>query len=191
MAEEKIIFISGGVRSGKSNFAESYAYELAKAYNKNLYYLATSISFDDEMQKRIDRHQVSRKDSLITWNTIEKSDNIGEISGTFNKDSIVLLDCLTILLNNEFYQADIDERLIVKSSKWFEVRDHIMSGIKNIASEANALVIVSNDVFHDEINVSKYVELYSRMLGELHQLIVQESIQAFTVESSMPILMKG
>ena len=42
----KIIFFTGGSRSGKSKFAEEYIYE--NQY-KNKIYFATAIAFDEEM----------------------------------------------------------------------------------------------------------------------------------------------
>lgn len=46
--------ITGGARSGKSEFAEKLALE--KGGNSVLY-IATSIPFDEEMKKRIKRHK--------------------------------------------------------------------------------------------------------------------------------------
>ena len=45
----KVILVTGGARSGKSNFAE----KLCKDQNNNTAYIATSIPFDDEMKERI------------------------------------------------------------------------------------------------------------------------------------------
>ena len=43
----KVILVTGGARSGKSNFAE----KLCKDQNNNTAYIATSIPFDDEMKE--------------------------------------------------------------------------------------------------------------------------------------------
>jgi len=43
------ILVTGGARSGKSNFAE----KLCKDQNNNTAYIATSIPFDDEMKELI------------------------------------------------------------------------------------------------------------------------------------------
>ena len=104
--------------------------------------------------------------------------------------SVILLDCLTVWLNNEFYKSGITEATIVNDDKWNKVKQHIMDQIHQILERVYTLLIVSNDVFHDEINPTVYVSLYSRMLGELHQQIVNESNQAFAVESTIPVLMK-
>src|SRR5690625_810728 len=182
MAQGNLIFISGGVRSGKSSLAESK--------DKNLYYLATSLSFDDEMTKRIKHHQATRGKSIYNWQTIEASKDISEAVYKEHEDSVILLDCLTVWLSNEFYQKGITEETLVNSEKWNEVKQHVMNEIKNLRARTDTLVIVSNDIFHEGIHTSAYVNLYSQMLGELHQYIVSEANQAFAIESTVPILMK-
>ena len=59
----KIIFITGGTRSGKSRFAE----QIAAGFGSQLCYLATAQSLDDEMSQRIRTHQQRRGDM---WQTI-------------------------------------------------------------------------------------------------------------------------
>lgn len=190
MAQGNLIFISGGVRSGKSSFAESYAAQVAESKAKNLYYLATSLSFDDEMTKRIKHHQATRGKSIHNWQTIEASKDISEAVSNEHKDSVILLDCLTVWLSNEFYQKGIKEETSVHSEKWNEVKRHMMNEIQNLRAKTDALIIVSNDIFHEGLNSLAYVNLYTRMLGELHQHIVSEANQAFAIESTIPILMK-
>ena len=50
------MLVTGGARSGKSNFAE----KLCKDQNNNTAYIATSIPFDDEMKERVKKHKESR-----------------------------------------------------------------------------------------------------------------------------------
>lgn len=190
MARNQLIFISGGVRSGKSSFAELYASQIAESNDKDLYYLATSISFDQEMTKRIEKHKLTRKNSKQDWKTIEASNDLAGAIEEKHKTSVILLDCLTVWLNNVFYNQGITEETTVSSEKWFEVKEYMLKQIKILNNEVDTLIIVSNDIFHDEINQTPYVNLYSQMLGEIHQLIVKEANQAFAIESSIPILMK-
>src|SRR5699024_1416371 len=110
MEKQQLIFIIGGARSGKSSFAESYAVELAKKEKRTLYYLATSKKSDDEMVDRIKRHQEDREQSEMHWETVETPLQIGKNVASFSPNSVVLLDCLTILLSNElFHNGFYDE----------------------------------------------------------------------------------
>ena len=60
----KVILVTGGARSGKSNFAD----KLCKERNNNTAYIATSIPFDDEMKDRVRKHKESRPQN---WKTYE------------------------------------------------------------------------------------------------------------------------
>jgi adenosylcobinamide kinase/adenosylcobinamide-phosphate guanylyltransferase len=60
----KLVFVTGGVRSGKSYYAE----QLAKAFNQ-VTYIATGWAGDEEMTERIRLHQERRPAS---WDTIEE-----------------------------------------------------------------------------------------------------------------------
>src|SRR5699024_2265638 len=97
-------FITGGARSGKSSFAEEYAASLAEKEERKLYYLATANLSDKEMMDRIKRHQNERKSSRFHWETVECPTNLVSKVDSFSPHSVVLLDCLTILLSNELYQ---------------------------------------------------------------------------------------
>jgi len=51
----KVVYVTGGARSGKSSFA----LRLAAGYDKRVF-LATAEPFDDEMQSRIGKHHTER-----------------------------------------------------------------------------------------------------------------------------------
>lgn len=51
--QANVTLITGGVRSGKSNFAQS----LASQYERHVRYLATAEAKDEEMRRRILHHQ--------------------------------------------------------------------------------------------------------------------------------------
>ena len=55
--KNRIIFCTGGARSGKSEFAETLA--LSKEGQKG--YIATGQAYDEEMKHRIHLHQERRK----------------------------------------------------------------------------------------------------------------------------------
>ena len=85
-----IVFVTGGARSGKSNFAESLCID----QNNRTAYIATSIAFDDEMKDRVKKHQESRPSN---WNTYEIYKDIHSIVNELDeKYDTVLLDCVTL-----------------------------------------------------------------------------------------------
>jgi len=90
----KIIYITGGARSGKSSFAEQLAIEL----NQKIAYIATSIPFDDEMRKRVKLHRERRP---ANWLTIEAYTDLDEqIDKVISEVGGYLLDCITVMTTN-------------------------------------------------------------------------------------------
>jgi adenosylcobinamide kinase / adenosylcobinamide-phosphate guanylyltransferase len=187
MATASLIFITGGVRSGKSSFAEKLALEMASENGGQLNYLATGVASDQEMVERIAKHQQDRKSVKFRWKTIEQSINIGAIADVFSEDDIILLDCVTTLLNNELFSA---------KQKWNEsflaqVMENIITGINEIAEKAKTLIVVSNEVFHSSMVENELVFTYGKILGKIHQQLVQDAVQAYLVEAGIAIKMKG
>lgn len=178
-----LIFISGGVRSGKSSFAEKTAVEIAARSGGNLHYIATGVPFDFEMNERIKRHQQDRENTKHHWNTVEQSVNIGELAPNIKNRDILLLDCVTTLLNNELY-SDVNkwDQLFLDS-----VYEKVITGILALKKQAGTLIVVSNEVLNEPIPPNVLVLTYKKLLGHIHQRIVRESDLAFYVEAGIPI----
>lgn len=186
METTSITLITGGVRSGKSGFAEKYTEQLAQEQDTFLHYIATAARSDAEMAARISRHQQDRKKSKFAWQTWEQTTNIGTLATSFTKKDIVLLDCLTIWLTNELFfrpkpwnESCVDELLC-----------HILTGIKQIGEACHTLVIVSNEVLSGASVYTELLYTYGKLLGKLHQHIVKMATNAYLVESGIPVEMK-
>ncbi|MBN8203809.1 bifunctional adenosylcobinamide kinase/adenosylcobinamide-phosphate guanylyltransferase [Bacillus sp. NTK034] len=188
MAGGSLIFISGGVRSGKSSFAERTAAGLAMKSEGKLHYIAAGKAYDPEMEARIQRHQDDREKSGLSWTTWEKPSALEEISGNFNNQDIVLFDCLTTLLNNELFRAEDDWRnREFQESLSFD----ILRAITEIRKNCRYLIVVSNEVLNEPIGKNELVITYSKILGTLHRNIVGMADEAYLVEAGIPIQMKG
>lgn len=182
-----MIFITGGVRSGKSTFAEQMAPQRAKELGGRLHYLATGAPSDEEMSKRIMRHQQKRSESEFMWRTWEQPRHIERLASSFSKKDVVLLDCVTTLLNNElfFLNQEWEEEFLR------EVFERLLDGIGVLQANCAELVLVSNEVLNEPLGTNELVLKYSFMLGNLHQELVKRADRAYLVESGIPILVKG
>lgn len=90
----RVILVLGGARSGKSGYAET----LGNALKGKHIYIATAQAFDAEMARRIGRHQADRASH---WQTVECPLALPEaIAARDGKDSVILVDCLTLWLSN-------------------------------------------------------------------------------------------
>lgn len=84
--------VLGGVRSGKSRYAEGLIARHAAPW----IYIATAQAFDDEMRIRIAEHQARRNND---WRTIEAPIGLADAI-TQEPARPVLVDCLTLWLTN-------------------------------------------------------------------------------------------
>jgi adenosylcobinamide kinase / adenosylcobinamide-phosphate guanylyltransferase len=191
-----LIFISGGVRSGKSQFAEKLAIDISGLTQEDgagetpyqLHYIAAGQASDEEMKTRILRHQTDRHLSGLNWITWEQPTGLTELSDVFGKGDVVLLDCLTTLLNNEFFK---EENLWKNILFQEEIMAEILEVIQKITNSCHALIVVSNEVFYDTSGDQELIYTYKKILGKLHQKVVARSRTAYLVESGIPLLMKG
>lgn len=103
MCAKKIIMVTGGQRSGKSEFAEHTALSLSSSP----VYLATAQPYDDEFRHRVRLHQLRRGPE---WTNIEEQLYLADHDLS---SRTVLVDCVTMWATNIFFQCgeDIDKAL--------------------------------------------------------------------------------
>ncbi|MGG4168229.1 bifunctional adenosylcobinamide kinase/adenosylcobinamide-phosphate guanylyltransferase [Rossellomorea vietnamensis] len=178
----KLFFITGGVRSGKSSYAENLASDL-RTSNEVLIYLACGVNTDREMEKRILKHRLDREHSAENWKTIERPSAIGGILDSIPSNAIVLLDCLTILLTNEGFNGDMEGGRYVE--------DSIYESILQLKEKVKALLVVSNELFYDLPSKPDEILQFQRMLGRLHERLVKESFIAIDMSVGIPVMKKG
>ena len=108
----RITFITGGQRSGKSLYAMKRAESLAD----NPLFLATARVWDEDFKQRIERHRADRGPA---WETLEEDKHIGRLK--FGGRTVVL-DCITLWLNNFFHDSeyDVDKALKEAVIEWEE-----------------------------------------------------------------------
>lgn len=180
----KVIFITGGVRSGKSAFAEKYAKQLYKQFQKkNLFYIASGVAFDEEMTKRIQRHKKDREASYIDWQTIEVLDLIPE-EVSFSNNDVVLWDCITTWLSNVLFQTEQFEEK-VRRQKIEENLGILKEKVLYWKSKKAIILLVSNEVLDEASSIYEEVILYRKILGELHQWIVSICNEAYELDYSI------
>lgn len=123
--------IIGGCRSGKSRHALKLAESAAG--RRNLF-VATCRPHDDEMRRRVQRHQRERGDR---WQTVEEPVDIVEvIQQEGPKADIVLIDCLTLWVSNLMMACEDDDRVIEKMELLGEV----------MAAPPCPMILVTNEV---------------------------------------------
>ncbi|MEE1132964.1 MAG: bifunctional adenosylcobinamide kinase/adenosylcobinamide-phosphate guanylyltransferase [Caryophanon sp.] len=169
-----MIFITGGVRSGKSAFAEKIAIARAEHMQLPRLYAATSVAFDAEMQTRITHHQQDRANDC--WETLEVPYDVTRLCHT---QHVVLFECVTTWLSNVLYKEPQ------------RVDAYIAAFKQMVVSLRGRIVIVSNEVLFELVSPYAETERYKRLLGELHQWLVAESEAAYECTFSHVTQWKG
>ena len=182
-----IILVTGGARSGKSNFAES----LCIKQNNKTAYIATSIPFDDEMKNRVKKHQESRPKE---WKTYEIYKDIYSIVEELdNNHDTVIMDCVTLMVNNLMftYGIEVDK---ATSQELDELEEYIKEQIKKLMETIKKtnlyFVIVSNEVGMGIVPENKLSRIYADFVGRANQLIAKYSDEVYFVVSGIPMKVK-
>ena len=158
------VFVTGGIKSGKSSFA----LDLAKESFQEKLFLATALPFDDEMAQKIDRHKKDRGDG---FRTIEEPVEIGE---AVRNDMVV--DCLTMWMNNLFYQK-IEDR-------WEAILGQFLERMG-----AN-LIVVSNEIGLGNIPADAMTRRYNAYLASANKQVAAVSDQVYFMVSGIPMRVK-
>ena len=177
----KSILIIGGARSGKSHFAQ----ELALKAGGIVLFVATAEAGDEEMKQRIKAHRKARPS---TWETIETTTHIGsQISQHIGKAQTVIIDCITLLINNIFLQHDeeIDATIIEK-----EVMAEIGELVNCIDQSDASFIIVTNEVGLGLVPTNKVGRLYRDLLGKANQVLAQHADEVYLMVAGIPITIK-
>lgn len=170
----RIYFITGGARSGKSAFAENLAGNLS---GKRAY-IATAQALDAEMAARIAKHQKSRGDG---WDTYEEPLAVDELlqklSGRY---AVILLDCLTLWLSNVMAHTDGDDAV-------FQRIDRLVAAVQACNGSC---ILVSNEVGLGIVPDNPLARKFRDLAGLLNQKMAGVSHEAYFTAAGIPIKIK-
>ena len=169
-----IILVTGGSGSGKSAFAEDQV--LSFGEGKRIY-IATMFPFDEEGEKRVERHRKMR--SGKGFETVECYTGIKHLD--LPPESTVLLECMSNLTANEMFQEDGAKENTVSE---------ILLGIQKIREQVRNLVIVTNEIFSEAHMYEGEMETYQRYLGQINQQLAEVADEVVEVVYGIPIFHK-
>ena len=170
----KLIFVTGGARSGKSN----YALSIAKKH-KRVAFIATCQPLDQEMAKRIKLHRQSRPEN---WQTFEEPQKVAlmlnKMDGNFD---CVLIDCFTLLVSN----------LLLAKFTESKIFGEIQSILTNIKKKKATTIIVSNEVGLGLVPNTRLGRDFRDIAGKVNQLVAEKANEVFFTVSGIPLKIKG
>ncbi len=184
----EVILVTGGARSGKSNFAE----KICKTKEGKVLYLATSVPFDEEMEDRIKKHKEDRPDD---WFLIEKYKNFKELEKfeNFKKSDIVLLDCITVMISNVFVEEELDDNTEIVEYDKIEKRliKEIGELITLIKDQGKIAVLVSNEIGMGIVPINRFTRMYRDTAGRVNQYISDRADKVYLTVSGIGIDIKS
>ena len=133
----RLVLVTGGVRSGKSRYAEALVTHYLSAKEKALY-LATLHTGDDEMARRIAAHRARRPKE---WRTLETPLSPATALSQ-SSERVVLLDCLSGLVANILLEHEADGEETVLEA----VMNAVDEFIRAARTAHKTLVVVTNEV---------------------------------------------
>ncbi|MBO5452324.1 MAG: bifunctional adenosylcobinamide kinase/adenosylcobinamide-phosphate guanylyltransferase [Lachnospiraceae bacterium] len=173
--------IIGGSGSGKSAYAEDYVVSLSE--KKKKYYIATMQIYDDEGEKKMERHRMLR--SGKGFFTIEQPVDIKKaVEKMENGEKTALLECVSNLTANEMFSEEVPVTEEVITEK-------IVGGIVSLNEQLSHLVIVSNNIFEDGKEYDETTMAYIRAMGRINQKLAELADEVVEVVVGIPLVVKS
>ncbi len=170
---QKITFVLGGARSGKSTFAlqEASSIECRKAF------VATAQALDDEMRLRVDNHKRERDKA---WTTFEEplfvSRIINDIEPSYD---LILIDCLTLWVSNIMHAG-------------FDILKTVDEFVDVISQDSPVhLYVVSNEVGMGLVPESELARAYRDNLGYVYRRVAEAATDVYFLAAGLPLKIKG
>jgi adenosylcobinamide kinase/adenosylcobinamide-phosphate guanylyltransferase len=175
-----LIVVTGGARSGKSDFA----LQMAQALPGPCCFIATCPVIDPEMAERIARHREERAGS--DWMTIEEQTGIAAILAQQHDASVYLIDCLTLWVNNLLYHAGQAGKVFADA----EMRQQCQFLIEAAALCSGTVICVTNEVGMGIVPDNPAARLYRDLVGRCNRLLAAAANEVYLVSCGIPLRLK-
>lgn len=188
MTDNALIFILGGARSGKSDYALEVARELAG--DAPVLFIATAQAGDDEMAARIALHQSERPKH---WQTLEAPLDVGAALTTrlaqtnHSAPAVLLLDCLSLLVSNVLFadgRSGEDEPIAGQQARLDAELDGLLAAARTAGTP---LLVVSNEVGMGIVPLGRVNRNYRDLLGRANRRLATTADHAIFVLAGIPL----
>lgn len=171
-----VILVLGGVRSGKSRYAQRLAEQSSRVT-----FVATAERRNDEhMQRKIERHRAERPSH---WKTVEEPVALGRVVATSEEDcDAILIDCLTLFGANlmETYQGnDLGLDACV---------EELCSALQTTTRK---VILVSNEVGSGVVPAYELGRRFRDLAGEINQKVAAVADTVLVMIAGLPLILKG
>lgn len=176
----RIVLVTGGSRSGKSDFAQ----KRAEALEGPRAYIATCPVTDAEMEERIDRHRRKRREK--GWETIEETIDLAGAIARAGAYRVLLVDCLTLWANNLLYGAQLKGKRFTEEAMAGSCREVIRA----CGAHPGEVIFVTNELGMGIVPENETARRFRDIAGRCNQEIAASAERVTLVVSGIPLHLK-
>ncbi len=181
----QLCLVLGGVRSGKSAFAEGRTASLSQG---PILYVATGVAVDDEMKERIQRHQASRPQE---WSTLEEPVDLAEklaplLNGA-GSPCAVIIDSVDVWVANLLTENQTENKQALEKTVMVQA-DKLLT---LAADSPQVFVMVSSEVGLSLVPPEPLGRRFQDLLGMVNQEIAASATEVYIVIAGIPTRIKS
>jgi adenosylcobinamide kinase/adenosylcobinamide-phosphate guanylyltransferase len=185
----RLILILGGARSGKSTFAQ----QLAQHSERSVAFIATATASDEDMHNRIMLHRATRP---AHWPTIEEPLELAiALRQAADVADVILLDCITVWLNNWFFsRGDLDRIEIASMDSSYT--EGALNAIEELLTAlavldgSKTLIAVTNEVGLGIVPAYALGRVYRDVLGRVNQRLAAAAARVYLMIAGLGVDIK-
>lgn len=174
------ILVTGGARSGKS----TYALERSEKISSKKCFVATCPVIDPEMDDRIHAHKLERQGR--GWDSIEEEQDICSLLEKLEQYDVVLIDCLTLWVNNLMYQAE--QSGLFYGEKEIRLQTDLLA--LAIEKYPGTIVCVTNEVGMGIVPDNAMARRYRDLVGSCNRYLAKKADEVILVSCGLALPLK-
>lgn len=175
---KRIILITGGQRSGKSQYAE----QLALSLSDTPVYLATAHIWDEEFRQRVMRHQKRRG---ANWTNIEEEKYL---SHHRLDDRVVVIDCITLWCTNFFFDSNATAE---QQPSVDDALEQLKAEFERFTRQEATFIFVTNEIGCGGVSDNVIQRRFTDLEGWMNQYVASQADQVVWMVSGIPVIVKG
>ena len=174
MQMKRIILITGGQRSGKSQYAE----KLALSLTPTPIYIATAHVWDDEFRQRILKHQQRRGPQ---WTNIEEEKHLSRIQ---LEGRVAVIDCMTLWATNFFFDGSEEQPVA-------ETLEVLKAEFDAFTCQEGTFIFVTNEIGSGGVSENAVQRRFTDLQGWMNQYVAQQADEVVLMVSGLPVKIKS
>ena len=176
----RIVLVTGGCRSGKSDYAQ----RLAESLPPTRLFVATCPVSDEEIGQRIEQHRRARQDR--GWETVEEQCDLADVFRRHGRHQVLLVDCVTLWINNLMYHAQRAGRSLTEA----DVAGQCRQALDAAENCDGTVIFVTNEVGLGVVPENAEARRYRDLIGRANQILAARADTVTLLCCGIPVQLK-